>query len=214
MRPADTLESEWVPFSCAAWQSGMKKPPCLGGHTWLWLTGLHIAVYLPACFGPCTGIWDKHKGHLLLTGMGQWGPHVTGLWKQGAAMGSWPREASSRLPSLKRHSKSTRSSLAAGVQHRHEKASSQMKVQPRCETAIIAWLHQLNWGHSPIHFLVCLFWEGNFFVVFCSCNLICPSFSCAVETSWVEIPVTCFHLFPLGMQATGTGLWAHWPTCH
>lgn len=46
------------------------------------------------------------------------------------AMGSQQQAAQ-----LEKHSKSTRSSLAAG----HEKvASSQMKVQPRCETAIIA----------------------------------------------------------------------------
>lgn len=60
MQPADTLQSEWLTAFLPCWQPGMKKPPCLGGHPWLWVTGLPAAINLPAGFGRWTGIWDKH----------------------------------------------------------------------------------------------------------------------------------------------------------
>lgn len=101
MQPADTLQSEWLPFPCAGWQPRMKKPPCLGGHPWLWLTGIHTEVYLPASFGRCAGIWDKHKGQLLLAGMGQWGPRVSGLWKQWAATGAGHGKPAAGCPTWK-----------------------------------------------------------------------------------------------------------------
>lgn len=51
--------SKWVTAFLPRWQPGMKKPPCPGGHPWLWVTGFRAAINLPAGFGCRAGIWDK-----------------------------------------------------------------------------------------------------------------------------------------------------------
>lgn len=67
-----------------------------------------------------------------------WGSPCDWVMEAASSHGELAMGSQQQAAQLEKHSKSTRFSLAAGVQHRHEKASSQMKAQPRCETAIIA----------------------------------------------------------------------------
>lgn len=113
MQPADTLQSEWLPFSHAGsleWRSHLAQGDTRGSE---WQASAQQLICQPASaavleFG--TNAWTPALGRDGVTG-------VSGGWVTGAASGSrsWPQRASSRLPGLKKRAKSTGSSLVLGA---------------------------------------------------------------------------------------------------
>lgn len=65
--------SKWVTAFLQHWQPVKKKTSCLRGCPWLWVTGISVAINLPAGLGSWAGIQDKH-----INTRSQWGKGL--LW--------------------------------------------------------------------------------------------------------------------------------------